>query len=405
VGRRPGYAGADGEAGRLAGSGSGRRDWTDPGAEDQQDAADEGGFIPGFDDSQGGRRDRSRRPKRRIGRLLAPVLAIALLCVVGAGGYYAWQKLRSPDYKGSGTGEITVQVALGDTAISLAPRLVRLGVVASTNAFISAAKKSSDPTGLEPGTFRLRKHMSAASAYALLLNPNARIQTTATIPDGLRLTEILSKLGATTQWPASAYARAIKDTAALGLPAYAHGNPEGYLYPATYNIQPGTSAVGVLQAMVQRFNQEAASLNLAAMAGPKHLTPGQVITVASLLEAEGGSTADYPKIARVIYNRLNQKWTLGLDSTVLYALHRSGYFLTETQLHVNSPYNTFIHQGLPPGPIDNPGQAAIEAALHPAAGNWMYFVTVNPKTGLTKFTDSKSQFDQYVNECRANKAC
>ncbi len=404
LGGHLGYAQAANEPGHADAGGSGRRGGPDQGAEDDQEA-DEGGFIPGFDDSQGSRRDRARRPRRRVGRVLAPMLAIALLCLVGAGGYYAWQKLRSPDYAGSGTGEITVQVAAGDSAISLAPRLVRLGVVASTNAFISAAKKSSNPTGLEPGTFRLRRHMSAASAYALLLNPKSRIQTTVAIPDGLRLTKILTMLGATTRWQAGAYASAIKDTAALGLPAYAHGNPEGYLYPATYNIQPGTSALGVLQAMVQRFNQEAVSVNLGAMAGPGRLTPGQVVTVASLLEAEGGSAADYPKIARVIYNRLNQKWDLGLDSTVLYALHRFGFFLTETQLHVNSPYNTFIHPGLPPGPIDSPGQAAIEAALHPAAGNWMYFVTVNPKTGLTKFTNSKTQFDQDVAECRANKAC
>jgi UPF0755 protein len=404
MGRQVGYALADSEQGPADAGRSGPRGGPDPSAEDNQDG-DEGGFIPGFDESQGSRRDHGRRPRRRIGRVLAPLLAIALLCVVGAGGYYAWQKLRSPDYTGSGTGEITVQVAMGDSAISLAPRLVRLGVVASTNAFISAAKKSSNPTGLEPGTFRLRRHMSAASAYALLLNPKSRIQTTVAIPDGLRLTKILTMLGTATRWPASAYASAIKDTAALGLPAYAHSDPEGYLYPATYNIQPGTSALGVLQAMVQRFNQEASSVNLGALAGPKRLTPGQVVTVASLLEAEGGSTADYPKIARVIYNRLNQKWDLGLDSTVLYALHRSGYFLTEAQLHVKSPYNTFIHQGLPPGPIDSPGQAAIEAALHPAAGNWMYFVTVNPKTGLTRFTDSKAQFDRDVAECRANKAC
>ena len=157
--------------------------------------------------------------------------------------------------------------------------------------------------------------------------------------------------------------------------------------------------------MVQRFNQEATSLNLPAVATQKLLTPDQAVVVASLLEAEGGSPANYAKIARVIYNRLKINMELQLDSTVLYALHKFGFLLTQAQQQVNSPYNTFIHQGLPPGPIDNPGQAAIEAALHPAVGPWLYFVTVNPKTGLTKFTDSSAVFKQYEAECRANRAC
>ncbi len=388
-------------------SGQFDRSWlTDTGTGVRQAAADGDGFIPGFGDGGSGP---GRGPKRRRGRLLAPViaigLAVVLVCGLAVGGYFVWGKLHSPDYSGPGTGAVTVQVMPGDTATSLAPRLVKLGVVASTSAFISAAKKSSNPAGLEPGTFRLRKHMSGVLAYALLLNPKSRLQSLVTIPDGLRLTQILSLLGRKTQWPTSAYTKAIKDTVALGLPAYAHGNLEGYLYPATYTIQPGTSALNILRAMVQRFNQEATSLNLPAVATQKLLTPAQAVVVASLLEAEGGSPANYAKIARVIYNRLKINMKLQLDSTVLYALHTSGFLLTPEQQNVSSPYNTFIHHGLPPGPIDNPGEAAIEAALHPAVGPWLYFVTVNPKTGLTKFTDSPTVFRQYEAECRANRAC
>ena len=161
------------------------------------------------------------------------------------------------------------------------------------------------------------------------------------------------------------------------MPAYAHGKAEGYLYPATYTIQPGTSALDILRAMVTRYNQEATSLNLRSVAAAKLLAPDQAIVVASLLEAEGGSPANYAKIARVIYNRLKVNMVLELDSAVLYALNKFGFKLTQAQLQVKSPYNTFIHRGLPPGPIDSPGQAAIEAALHPASGNWLYFVTVN----------------------------
>jgi UPF0755 protein len=164
------------------------------------------------------------------------------------------------------------------------------------------------------------------------------------------------------------------------------------------------NATSVLKAMATRFSEEAASVNLARAAAAAHLTPGQVITVASILEAEGGSHVYYSRVAEVIYNRLASHWYLGLDSTVNYALHRFGASLTQTQLAVNSPYNTFRHLGLPPGPIDSPGDAAIQAALHPAHGNYMYFVTVNLKTGLTKFTNSAAVFAEFEAECRHNNA-
>jgi UPF0755 protein len=284
---------------------------------------------------------------------------------------------------------------------------VKAGVVASTGSFVAAAKQSTNPDGLEPGFFSLHEHMNSAQAYKLLLNPSARIQTVVTIPEGQRMTQILATLKAKSGGTvtASQLAAAAKDTAALGLPSYANGNPEGYLFPATYNFNPGTSALAMMQAMVTRFNQEATSINLPAAAKTGKITPGQAITVASILEAEAGNPKYYGQVAEVIYNRLNNHMDLGLDSTVNYALHRFGIHLTESQLHVNSPYNTFIHTGLPPGPIDSPGDAAIQAALHPAHGDLLYFVTVNLKTGQTDFTDSPTVFAQLVALCQKNKAC
>jgi UPF0755 protein len=369
-------------------------------------------FIPGFLGGGGGPSGPGPaapppRRKRRLGRLLAPLLALVLLAGLAGGGVYIYRRLQSPDYSGAGTGEVTVQVKPGDSASSLAPLLVEKGVVASQTAFISAAKTSVNNGGanLEPGTFALHKHMKASLAWALLLSPKARLQTSVTIPDGLRLTKILPMLAKETGFPLSAYQAAAKQTSKLGLPSYAHGKLEGYLYPATYPIQHGTSALGVLQTMVAQYNREAANLNLGTEAAKKHMTPGGIITVASLLEAEGGSTSYYGRVARVIYNRLGNGTRLQLDSTVLYALNKFGYLLTPAQQNVNSPYNTFRHAGLPPGPIDNPSEAAIEAALNPAAGNWTYFVTVDPKTGLTKFTNSYTQFQKYEEECHANGAC
>jgi len=275
-------------------------------------------------------------------------------------------------------------------------------VVASSRAFVLAAEHSSNPNGLLPGFYGMHLHMKASLAYTLLLNQKNLVQVTVTIPEGWRLSQIVAYLGAKSGISASAYQAILKKPAQLHLPASANGKPEGYLFPATYEVVPHESALGVLSGMVQRFNQEAAQLNLATAAKQVHLTESQVITMASLVEAEGGRTSDYPKIARVIYNRLAQNIPLELDSTVLYGLNTYGIIASDQQLNSSSPYNTYRHKGLTPGPIDNPGAAAIQAVLNPAAGNWIYFVTVNPKTGLTLFTASQTQFEQYRAELEHN---
>jgi UPF0755 protein len=226
------------------------------------------------------------------------------------------------------------------------------------------------------------------------------------IPEGMRLSEIITALGKATGNP-KGYQQAIKDVSALGLPSYAKGNPEGYLFPATYTVQPGTAPIQVLRAMVQRFKQEAQSVNLPAAAAHGQISERDAIIVASLIQAEGKRPADLPKIARVIYNRLNAKMMLQLDTTVLYARHSRTADVTVAQTRsTKSAYNTYLHVGLPPGPIDSPGAAAIKAALHPMEGhrNWLYFLTVNPKTGMTKFTGTFAVFQTYEQELAAYNA-
>jgi UPF0755 protein len=389
----------------------GKGSWPEDAPEQDDDDWDDepsriGGLIPGF----GGGRDSGGRPRRRAGRriapILAPILALVVFAALGVGGFRLYQHFQSKDFTGPGTGEVTVQVLAGDTATSLAPRLVKAGVVASASSFISAAKVSTNPSGLEPGFFAMHKQMNSALAYKLLLSPKARVQTVVAVPEGLRETQILTLLEKKTPTiPASQFTAASKDLAALGLPSYAAGRAEGYLFPATYDFNPGTSPAAMLKAMVARYDQEAASINLPAAAKAANVTPNQVITVASILEAEAGQQRYLAQVAEVIYNRLNRGMPLQVDSTENYALNRTGISLTQSQLHVNSPYNTFLHKGLPPTPIDSPGDAAIQAALHPDHGDLLYFVTVNLKTGLTRFTDNPTTFAQFVAECQANKAC
>ena len=340
-------------------------------------------------------------------RWLAPLVALLVILVpVVIGGAYGYSfymnKYHPADYSGPGTGHLVVQVSAGDTPTSLALKLEKLGVVASARAFVLAAEHSTNPDGLLPGFYAMHEHMKASLAYALLINPKNLVEIPVTIPEGWRLNQIVAWLGAKSGIPASAYSMALDDTASLHLPSYANGKPEGYLFPATYVVLPHETALAVLTAMVQRFDQEAAEVNLPAAAGHVHLSESQVIIMASLVQAEGGWLSDYPKIARVIYNRLAQGMPLQLDSTVLYGLNAYGIIATDPQLNSPSPYNTYKHEGLPPGPIDSPGNAAIQAVLNPAAGNWLYFVTVNPKTGETLFTSSQAQFQQYRAELEHN---
>ena len=182
---------------------------------------------------------------------------------------------------------------------------------------------------------------------------------------------------------------------------------EGYLYPGTYSFKPHTTPLQMLQAMVAQFKSQTASLNLAVAARKAGFTEVQVITEASILMAEVGTqTKYYPDVARVIDNRLNIPMALNLDSTIEYGLGIHGFSMTTKQLETNTPYNTNLHDGLPPGPIESPDIAAIEAVLHPApktaeTEKWLYFITIN-KSGLTKFTGSSSQFKIWSNEAKKN---
>jgi UPF0755 protein len=347
--------------------------------------------------------DSRRRTKEHHGHGGLIALAVLLVIVGGIAGagyhYYSEYKARHASYTGSGFGTVTVIVKSGDSADDISEQLLQKHVIAAIDPWASYV---ANKTGLQPGEFKLHEHMSPAAAWALLMSPKAKVNSTVTIPDGLRESKILPLLAKESGLPLSQFQTAIKDVAALGLPSYANGSPEGYLYPDTYDIVPGsTTALAILQEAVKQFNTEATSLHLLAGASTAELTPTQVITEASLLEAEVGPKY-YADVARVIDNRLNQGMDLQLDSTVAYVTDDYNYNFTQAQLNTPSTYNTFLHSDLPPGPIDSPDAAAIEAVLNPAPSSepWLYFVTVN-KAGLTYFTASNTQFQIWSNQAKA----
>ncbi|GAA2996906.1 endolytic transglycosylase MltG [Streptosporangium longisporum] len=230
-------------------------------------------------------------------------------------------------------------------------------------------------------------------------------RTTLTVKEGRRLSQILKQLSAATGRPAAEFERAAEDGRALGLPAYAKGRLEGFAFPGTYEVSPTSSPGEILAAMVTRFDRAAEDGDLVDGARRVGRTPLEILIIASIVQAESADRRDMPKISRVVHNRLDHRpeMTLQLDSTLMYGLNRFGGRVSREDLASRSPYNTYRRLGLPPGPICSPGADAIEAALKPDAGPWMYFVTTDPKKGVTKFADSESEFLKLVEEYDRNR--
>jgi UPF0755 protein len=354
-----------------------------------------------------------RRKKRFSGCL--PMLAfvvIAAVLIAAAFVYVlkpAWDEFVAgpEDYPGPGKGEVVFVVKSGQTVPSMGKELEDLGVVASSEAFVDAADESDGATGIQAGAYLLMEEMKASDVVEVLIDPTNVMQTTVTIPEGLRAVDVIDRIADNTDFSKKEIRAALSDTEALGLPEYAEGNPEGYLFPATYPITPQDTPASILRDMVARWEQAADDLDLEAAAAEVGYKPHEIMTVAALVQAEGRNP-DMPKIARVIYNRLANPGTAGqagflqIDATVDYALGRplTVGLTQEERENTRSPYNTFVNKGLPPGPIGNPGEAAIRAALKPKKGDWYYYVTVNLRTGKTKFAETYAEFQLYVDELR-----
>jgi uncharacterized YceG family protein len=346
---------------------------------------------------------RRQRKKRRLLPLLAIIVVLAL---VGGVGYFGYRGVRDfiipPDYAGSGSGQVSVQVRDGDSVAIIGNRLHAAAVVKSPRAFVKAAQADVRATTLQPGFYQMRKRMSAQSALLLLLDPKSRADTRITIPEGLRSIQVFQALSRKTGIPQRDFQRAAASPGDLGLPAYAQGNVEGYLFPATYDLNPNAGPEEILKMMITRFNQVAADIDLEARAKRAEVSPHKLMVLASLAQAESGRDSDMGKVTRVVYNRMRRDMKLELDSTVMYALGKYGIVASNKDLQVNSPYNTYKYKRLPPGPIANPGRQALDAAFHPTAGDWIYFVTTDPKKRITKFTASYKTFLQYKKELQRN---
>lgn len=349
------------------------------------------------------RRSKEARSSRRGGAgCLAMVIAAAV--VVGA-AFFAFGSLRSmipggsedKDFDGPGHGKVEVEVASGQAGSEIGETLVEAGVIKSTSSFTEVAATQPDKAAsIQPGTYAMLKEMKAADAFDRLLDPKNRVAKGITIPEGLWRSEIYTKLSEGTDVPVADYEKAEK-SAQLKLPDEAEGDLEGWLFPSTYEFDKDTSAVEQLNEMISMTTKELEK------AGVERADWERTLTIASIVEGESGA-ADRGKVARVIENRLEDVGgptvgMLNMDSTVHYVFQERGKAGTTDEMrNSDSPYNTYKHTGLPPGPINNPGAEAIKAAGNPDEGDWLFFVTVDPDTGETKFAETQREHDNNVKE-------
>lgn len=329
--------------------------------------------------------------KSLILRLVGALLCIALII----GGIFILRSNTSSDLdypSGTASSEIIIDIAQGASGSDIAQLLLQKGVIMSAGTFFRLAVVDKRSSQVAPGAHRIHKHLSAKEALLELLDAT-RIPNLIKITEGAWTDEIFTQMQAK-GFAKSALQKAIKEVVR---PAGITGN-EGILFPAQYSFSTGTTALSALQAMSNRFTSEAKASGL--LAGIESFSPLQLLTIASLVQAEG-DLQDFTKISQVIRNRLKVGMPLQFDTTVLYVSRTRGQvFLSTNATKIVSPYNTYLHYGLPPGPIGNPGRAAMEAALHPMAGNWVYFITVKPAD--TRFTDSHNQFLIWKSEYEAN---
>lgn len=370
----------------------------------------------------GGRHARTRRKRNR--RFIT-ILAALLVLVVGVSVWLIvvpiYHYLNPADYSGAGTGTTIVTVHADDDATDIGTTLHNAGVVASVRSFTDAASNDSKSQDIQPGSYRLRHHMSADSALSLLLTPSARVNADVLVAEGATTLDIEKRLTAPT-CTASASAStacgpgmsvasvkaALRNVKALGLPTdYTSGGKtpasvEGFLFPATYYFPDKTKPSDALQQMISKFADQARATNFTTAAKAQHLTPYEQLIVASIAQAEAKYPADFAKVARVIMNRLRQHIPLRIDATSAYAAKLRNLDPTKViYADVRGPYNTYNHLGLPPTPVGNPGVEAMNGAAHPAAGTWLFYVNADA-AGHLGFYTSEKDFEAAVVKCRTN---
>ena len=328
------------------------------------------------------------RKRRRI------LIAGALVVLILIGGFAAKSQIRSVvesvlgnDYPGPGHGSVTLTISQGETGSQVIEDLVKMGVVKSAR--LASKLAAEQNTVFYPGTFELKLEMRAIDALGFLANPKNASHKRITIREGLRIGSVFKALSEGTGIPVAEFEKAAANLSDFQVD---QGAPslEGYLFPATYDFGAELNAKSILQTMNERMVRELDGFGVAKKDWHKTLT------LAGLIQAEARRTEDFYKVSRTFLNRIAKGMHLQSDATVSYGVGGATVNTTAAERANDNPYNTYVHAGLPVGPISAPGHVAIDAALHPATGAWLYFCAVNLKTGETWFSNTYAEHQKAV---------
>jgi peptidoglycan lytic transglycosylase G len=343
--------------------------------------------------------ERAPRERRRGGVILLIIIILLVGLVVAAGGWWTWATGASGSEQ-----KIVVVIPTGASGAEVAAILEKAEVIRSTLAFKVMAKFRGFSQGFEAGTYtNLTTNMSVSAALAALKEGPLPTKTlSAVFPEGLTVVQTADRVQDQLGIPRKEFLAAVQSGRFSLNPYLPKGTKtlEGFLFPKTYDFFAGDTANDVIDKLLKQFSTEVDGLpwNTYKRFGLK--SRYDVVIIASMIEREAKFPEDRPKIAAVIYNRLKKGMPLELDATVEYALGTYKSSLTYDDLKVESPYNTYLHTGLPPTPIASPGLDSIAAALSPADGNWLYYLVCD-EAGHHAFTNSYSEFLRI----KANPSC
>jgi uncharacterized YceG family protein len=337
-----------------------------------------------------------RQPARpRVKRNVRARLGLGIVLVVAAALVWFLWSLFQP-FHGDGAGNVAVTLPQKSGVGEIGDLLERRGVISSSFFFGARATLDGKRSALKPGSYALKRDMSYAAVLDKLSAGPPNNIVTVVVPEGRSRREIAASLADARL--KGDYLSATRRSPALDPGRYGASHPtdlEGFLFPATYELKPGSDVSKLVTKQLQAFRQRFATVSLRA-AKRKNLTPYDVLIIASLVERETAVARERKLIASVVYNRLHAGTPLGIDATTRFQFNKWSGALTRSELASSSPYNTRIHTGLPPGPIGNPGLASIAAAAAPAGTPFMFYVANPCKPGTHTFTKTLSEFNAAV---------
>jgi len=385
------------------------------------------------------RRERAREERYRRRRKTGLVIALSMLVVVAVVAVFLGSKMwhaffggSSTDYAGEGINDVVIQVHDGDSTTAIGQTLHDSNIVANVTTFVQAADGNTAITAIQPGFYKMRTEIPAADAVERLADPASRVGKLV-IPEGRQLDDVSDvKTNAVTDGILTLISNAscvdldgarrcvsaddLKNAAGaapaaeLSVPEWAtgpvdnmgtdHRRLEGLIAPGSWNIDPSAEPQAILSTLISASAAQYEQSGLLTTATALNMSPYEILTVASLVQREA-TPEDFSKVARVIYNRLNENRTLEFDSTVNYGLDRIEIATTDGDRAQSTPWNTYVRPGLPATPICSPGAPALLAAEQPEPGDWLYFVTVDMQ-GTTLFTREYEQHLANIEIARRN---